>query len=232
VDHIKIWIEHEQAPNSFYELLGVPCLSDDRGKLVSLTKSVTRFLHQYQNHKNKQIVERARRLQLLCARAAYTFSSNLEWNLYDREVLNRMREEYRQAYPDAGLHRPSPDVRVWLRDKQNVASHRIDEVLNSIIPDAGPAIQIKPNRTGSSTSVSSSLVFATSQRPVPPPIPQQALTANHPMPQASTLPANRPNSGPDNTVPDRKIWQLTGLFLTLALFGAIWLLSKGWGRNS
>jgi hypothetical protein len=247
---MKTWLEHELIPRTFYELLSVPCLSDRQDELLSAIKSATKFLHQYQNHNDKRLVERARRLQLMCARAAYTFSDDDAWQSYDNEILKRIREECLAIYPAETFHRRRADVRIWLRDIQGIASHRIDEVLELLSPKP-PTSDVKTDLVSAPAVDTESTVIPVPRKPVPPPIPVRASVArDSSTPAIAGSPSRTPLDAvqdPGSPQPhllaeqsevdrysidsDRRIWRLTGIILVLTLLGAIWLLSKSLVRH-
>ena len=125
VEKYKTWLEREHKPDSFYELLGVPHFTDDRDVLLSEVRTATKYFHQHQNHKNPELVRRARSLQLLCASASHTFSDDDKWRAYDLELMGRLRDELLALTP-------RPDVRAWIREHGHVAEHRIENVVRFI----------------------------------------------------------------------------------------------------
>jgi len=245
VDHLKTWLEHDLIPRTFYELLGMPCLSDQRDALLSNIKSATRFLHQYQHHNDKQMVERARRLQLMCARAAYTFSDDAAWQAYDADVLKMIRDECLVVYPIDSLQRRSADVRIWLRDIQRIAENRIDEVLNSVTR-TNTATEAKTESRGNPSVDSSSTMIPVARKPAPPPIPLRIPTGKVStappvigLPEQMSRDTNQNQTSPRSEIltepsevigqsndSDRRIWRLTGIILLLTLLGALWLAFK------
>lgn len=122
---LKSRLEQEDPPGNYYELLEVACFSDELDSILASVRSATKFLHQYQNHKNSTVVQRARSLQLLCATAAHTFSDAEKWRAYNAELMASFRDEFRKQGSNVNL-------KDWLRDTCHVVSHRVDEVADFV----------------------------------------------------------------------------------------------------
>ncbi len=125
--HLKTLLERTEPPGDYYQLLGKPCLLPHRAELLEAIRAATRFLLPYQNHKNKEMVARARRLQLLSARADETFSDSETWRAYEAKILQTLREEYRRQRVTSGKSTAESDPRHWLREVRGVAEERLDE---------------------------------------------------------------------------------------------------------
>jgi serine/threonine protein kinase len=181
VEKLKTWLEKQQNPDSYYELLGYPCFSGDRDELLTAVRAATRFLHPYQNHKTPAVVRRARSLQLLCATAGHTFSDDDKWRAYDSQLTERLRDEYLAKAPES-------DVRKWLRDVGNVAPNRIDDVALFIVKSPAtcqstgdlPTTQYQPNTNLSGIQQTSSAQQPSSVRPVPTDSPETGLPQSPP----------------------------------------------------
>lgn len=181
MEKLKTWLEKQQNPDSYYELLGYPCFSRDRDELLMAVRTATRFLHPYQNHKTSAVVRRARSLQLLCATAGHTFSDDDRWHAYDSQLMERLRDEYLAKAPES-------DVRKWLRDVGNVAPHRIDEVALFIVKSpatcqsTGDSLttQYQPPSNGSSVQKPSSVQQSSSVRPASTDSPETGLPQSPP----------------------------------------------------
>jgi serine/threonine protein kinase len=122
VEKLKIWLDREGKPRSYYELLGIAWFATDRDAVLREVLAATKYFHQHQNHKDRQVVQRARSLQLLCAGASHTFSDDARWRDYDLELMDRLRDEFLAMTP-------RPDIRTWLLASVPVAENRIDEVI-------------------------------------------------------------------------------------------------------
>lgn len=128
VDKLKTWLACDDAPSSYYELLGEPLFTDQRDVLLSGVNAAAKYFHQFQNHKAADVVQRARTLQLLCARAAHTFSAEDSWKAYDLSLIEQLKSEYQAHRTASGSNDQSADLRKWLVEFRGVVRHRLDEV--------------------------------------------------------------------------------------------------------
>lgn len=172
--HLKTWLERAEAPGDYYQLLGTPCLLAQREELLAAIKAAARFLLPYQNHKNPEIVARARRLQLLSARADETFSDSESWRAYEATILQNLREAYRQQRVTSGKGTTEFDPRHWLRVVRGVAEDRLDEVMQFVTQlDPAPehwSVELPPaSSTFNSEHVDGTLPEPPSNSDRPPP---------------------------------------------------------------
>ena len=132
MDHLKTWLDRDEPPSNYYQLLGEPCLSAQRERLLKAVRTATKFLHLRQNHKQSHVVQRARRLQLLCGMAEHTFSDAKEWARYDGQLLNDLRDQFGEQTATAELRQSLGDVQKWLQEVHGVAAERLDEVAHFV----------------------------------------------------------------------------------------------------
>lgn len=142
VETLKGRLESETPPGNFYELLDLAWFTNERELVLSAVRRATRFLHQYQNHKNPDIVQRARNLQLLCATAGHTFSDDQKWSAYDSALMTSLCDEFQAS-------NSSVDPAIWLRERCQIVTHRIDEVVNFVRSSASR--RSAPTKTGGDT---------------------------------------------------------------------------------
>jgi serine/threonine protein kinase len=136
VDRLRTWLECDRTPENYYELLGEPLFTDRLDVLLSAVNSTSKSLHQRQNHKLEKVVARARSLELMCAKAARTFSTDDAWQAYDQKLLERLRDDYATQRPASGS---VPDLRQWLVSSRNVAQHRLEEIVRLLSPPSAAA---------------------------------------------------------------------------------------------
>lgn len=132
MDKLRSWLECDCTPGNYYELLGEPLFTDRREVLLSALHSTTKRLHQYQNHKLAKVVEQARSLELLCAKAARTFSNDDAWQAYDQALLERLRREYETLSSRSAASQPMPELRQWLVESHEVVGHRLEEIVGCL----------------------------------------------------------------------------------------------------
>lgn len=125
VETLKHRLEQDGPAPNYYELLELACFTDDRDCILAAVRRATRLLHQYQNHKDSTTVQRARKLQLLCATAAHTFSHANKWQAYDIELMTCLRDEFQSQASTSNLYD-------WLLDARRIAPHRVDDVAEFI----------------------------------------------------------------------------------------------------
>lgn len=152
METLKKWLDRTDQPDSFYELLGVPMLFDDRAALQTAVRTATRFLHQYQHHKSPAVVQRARSLQLLCAAAGHTISDDARWRDYDTGLIRRLQESYVTANPQV-------EFRTWL-ESAGVVPHRLDDIEQILRPPVAdtssaelPTEQYRPGSDAASVPI-------------------------------------------------------------------------------
>ena len=171
MEHLKSWLDREDLPSDYYRLLDKPFLSNHRDELLEAIRLANRFLHPYQNHRNEDARQRARTLQLLAAKAESTFSDEAAWQSYDSELLEGLREQYRQRLRTQTLSPTPHDARSWLIEQHSIVAERLEEVVRFVLiaqPSAvGPA-DSTPALTMTETSHSQRLP----QSPAVPPTPK------------------------------------------------------------
>lgn len=135
VEHLKSWLDREDLPSNYYQLLDKPCLSNQRDELLKAVHLVTRFLHPYQHHKNEDSRQRARTLQLMAAKAEHTFSDKDVWQSYEADVLDGLREKFRAQLLKQTLSPSIHDARSWLIEEYDIAPDRLEEVVQFVLTD-------------------------------------------------------------------------------------------------
>ena len=156
MEKLKNWLEKGSLPGDHYELLGLAQFTDDTESVVAAVRKTTKFLHQYQNHKNASFVQHARKLQLLCATAGHTFADVEKWRFYDDGLMKRLSDEFCER-------KPPVDPRTWLCESQNIASHRLDEVTQFISAQT----IVQPATTSTVNGVTTNTSNTSSQRELP-----------------------------------------------------------------
>ena len=126
---LKEWLNREEAPSDFYQLVGRPRLCRNREQLVASLEEASEYLFQFQNHKEKEVRDRARVLHQKVAEARRTISDVSRWDRYDQDLIARL---YRQFLDNPDFAGPNPkldNLRRWLALVQNVEPSRIEELI-------------------------------------------------------------------------------------------------------
>lgn len=126
---LKEWLNREEAPSDFYELLGQPRLCRDRERLLASLEEASEYLFQCQNHKDKDIRDRARSFHRLVAEARRTIADESRWEQYDRDLIQRLYRRFQKNPDFAGPHPKLDNLRRWLALVQNVDPARIEELI-------------------------------------------------------------------------------------------------------
>jgi hypothetical protein len=126
---LKEWLNREDVPSDFYQLLGRPRLCRNREQLVASLEDASEYLFQFQNHKEKVVRDRARVLHRQVAEARRTITDESRWDQYDLDLIARL---YRQFLSNPDFTGPNPkldNLRRWLALVQNVEPARIEELI-------------------------------------------------------------------------------------------------------
>ncbi len=167
-DRLRRWIESEQMPADFYELLGLSRLESNQASIETAVHAAYRIIHPYQNHRDSQRAQRARQLQMLLGDVCNTISDPAKWRQYDEHLIEDLCEQYAcnngrdvHAWKRAGLRR-------WLSAVKNVHPDRVNDLVQDFLATAGgTAEQPKPEAAFIEDDAVSRLkqVFGLSVRP-------------------------------------------------------------------
>jgi hypothetical protein len=136
-ESLRRWLDGDETPADFYELLGVQRFHPDRGELLQAIRKASRVLLLYQNHQGPELAQRARRLQMLLGEAEQALSEDDLWHPYEEGLLQQIRQQYGEgAGDDVSTWRPAY-LRRWLEMVKNVHPNRLDELTAKLIPPSG-----------------------------------------------------------------------------------------------
>jgi hypothetical protein len=138
----------QSLPGDFYQLLDCQRFHPNRNELIKAIRAANRFLHHFQNHDDKDVVQRARSLQMMVAEAEDVFSDPQRWSVYDEMLIQELRIEWDRRTPGS-WHRE--DLRRWLLTVQLVDPQRLDgllEVFSTSVSVASPAGRSEQPSTG------------------------------------------------------------------------------------
>lgn len=135
---LRQWLENASLarPDDFYQLLGCQRFHANPSDLNKAIRAANRFLHRFQNHDDKEVVRRARTLQMMVAEAEDVFSDQQRWSAYDEELIQEMRNQWDRR-TTGSWHRA--DLRRWLVTVQQVDSQRVDSLIEVFLKADGPA---------------------------------------------------------------------------------------------
>ena len=132
-ESLRQWLEGDEIPTDFYELLGVQRFHPGRDELLQAIRKTSRVLLLYQNHQGPERAQQARRLQMLLGEAEQTLSEDGRWQPYEEGLLQQIRQQYAEGAGDASTWRPV-NVRRWLKVVKNVHPNRLDELTAKLVP--------------------------------------------------------------------------------------------------
>ncbi len=126
---LKEWLNRDDRPADFYQLVGQPRLCRNRDGLLDSFQAAGDYLFQCQNHKDKQVRERALAFQRLLAEARRTVSDENRWQEYDQNLISQLYQLYSTNPTFSGPSCNVNDLRRWLALVQQVDSERIEELI-------------------------------------------------------------------------------------------------------
>ena len=133
---LKQWLHQGDRPGDFYRLVGQPRLCRDRALLLDCFEAAGEYLFQCQNHKDKDVRDRARAFQRQVAEARRTIADNGRWQEYDRNLIAQLHQLFRENPTFSGHSCNRDDLRRWLALVQHVDSGRVEELILAWTADA------------------------------------------------------------------------------------------------
>lgn len=131
VTGLKQWLDREESPQDFYELVGQPCLCRDRDLLLGRFEEANEYLFQYENHGDKRIRDRAKKLTRQLANARRILSDESRWDQYDADLITRLHKLYRNNPTFSGPNPKLEDLKRWLALVQRVDPNRVEELVEA-----------------------------------------------------------------------------------------------------
>lgn len=130
------WLDRQEPPTDFYELLGVARLDPDVEVLRSLVRQSSRALFPFQSHRDPQKAQRAIRLQLELGRAADILASPQKLAQFRGQLLERIRREWLEK--PSSQKQNDPALRKWLQDQHKLHVSVIDEAIQQLHAQPSP----------------------------------------------------------------------------------------------
>lgn len=147
-NQMRVWLESDQQPADYYDLLGHRRLDPGREELLQAVLAASRVVQSYESHRDPTVFERARQLQGLLGQASKTFSQPGLLRAYEARVVERLRQLYAAGNgSNPGLWR-AQNLRRWLDLVQRVHRDRVEEIVMGWIPSsdstANPSVDDSP----------------------------------------------------------------------------------------
>ncbi len=136
---LKEWLNQEEPPGDFYQLVGEPRLCRDRGRLLNSFEEASEYLFQFQNHKDPKIRLRARNYQRQIADARRTVSDEARWRQYDQNLIAQILADYHNNPNFNGPSLNLDNLRRWLAFAQKVDQPRVEEVVRILTTTPKPS---------------------------------------------------------------------------------------------
>jgi hypothetical protein len=133
---LKHWLTSQEEPGDFYQLVGLPKLCRDQARLLAALEEASESLFAFQHHKDKSTSDRARALQRQVAEARRIVADPARWQMYDQEVIDRLRALCRVNPRFIGPNGKPDDLRRWLALVQQVDPARIDELVQFLLRES------------------------------------------------------------------------------------------------
>lgn len=170
--NLQDWINGSETPADVYELLGFERLFPNRKDLLKSINSANREILRYQSFGDEESIAQSQQLLLVLAEAKHAVSDEARWQVYDEQILTRLRRAY---YQHAGTDSSAwlvRDLRRWLHLKCDIHASRLDDAVQWLLgrrfaeeTEENAVWLAEPDASGQETIASSS---APTQEPMPP----------------------------------------------------------------
>lgn len=151
---LKQWLDREESPGDFYQLIGQPRLCGNRDLLLRRLEEASEYLFQYQNHKDKHVRDRARTFSRQLAEARRILADESRWKQYDADLIAQLHAMYRKNPNFSGPNAKLEDLKRWLALVQKVDPARVEELVEMWNSEsAQPVSSAAPDSKKSSTEM-------------------------------------------------------------------------------
>jgi hypothetical protein len=141
---VLCWIDRDHPAADYYELLSLSRFHPDTAEITSAIRAAVREVMPLQNHRDRQVCQRALRLQMELGRAEEVFTKPARLEAYHAELIERLRAAYRgQSGHPWSLER----LRNWLEREQNVHPSQVAGVCAALMPPAGETLELSGANT-------------------------------------------------------------------------------------
>ena len=130
---LKRWLESEEPPLSFYDLLGLPLLSAETERLAGMVDQAVEFFFGYSNnHKDKRVRERATQLGKQLAEARRLLRNPEQLRSYDRDLVAGRWESAWDEFLDQFDESRHEDVRAYCHGEKSAETVTSGETIRDI----------------------------------------------------------------------------------------------------
>jgi hypothetical protein len=130
---VRHWIDSDQVPADFYELLGLARFHADSREIDRAIRTAMREIMLLQNHRDPKICERAILLQRELGRVEETFAKPAKRDAYNGQLVELLRQAY-LALVRTKREISIAELQEWLLCEQNVHSSQVAAIAAAICP--------------------------------------------------------------------------------------------------